>query len=71
MGNAIASAEPITVTATAAHFPEILEERDSAEIPADMASRNVVVTVEKTMMTSPAMPRPARTMICAMSVVPA
>ena len=36
---------PITVAATAIHFPLIFLDKDSLEIPADHASKNVVVTV--------------------------
>ena len=67
MGQITAATVPITVTATAAYLPLILLKMDSKEIPAEYASRKVVVTVEKTMMSSPATPSPALTMISAMS----
>ena len=66
----MAPAAPMTVTAMAVFFPFSFLERDSAEIPADQASRKVVVTVENTRITSAAMPRPAFTMITAMSYSP-
>ena len=70
MGKMIAPATPITVTAMAVFLLLILPGRDSAEIPADHASRNVVVTVEKTRITSAAIPRPALTIITAISYSP-
>ena len=63
IGYTIAPTVPITVTATAAYFPFSLENTDSAEMPAEYASRNVVVTVENTMINSPAIPSHAFTMI--------
>ena len=69
-GRKIAPTVPIMVTATATHFPLILTDSDSLEIPAEYASRKVVVTVENTIIRSPAMPRPAFTMICAISDSP-
>ena len=70
MGNSIAAAVPMTVTAMAVFLPSSFSERDSAEIPADHASRKVVVTVENTRITSAAMPSPAFTMITAISYSP-
>ena len=61
---------PITVAATAIHFPLIFLDKDSLEIPADHASKNVVVTVENTIINYPAIPSPAFTMICAISDSP-
>ena len=55
----MAAAVPITVTTAAAHFSLIFDETDTEETPAEYASRNVVVTVENTMISSPAMPSPA------------
>ena len=51
-------------------LPLTFLDRDSAEMPADQASRNVVVTVENTRITRAAMPRPALTMMTAMSYSP-
>ena len=58
------------VTTIAAYFPLILLKMDSLEIPAEYASRNVVVTVEKTMISRPAILSPAFSKICAMSDSP-
>ena len=69
-GRKIAPTVPMTVTATAASLPFTFAESDSPETPAEYASRKVVVTVENTMIKSPAMPRPAFTMICAISDSP-
>ena len=54
----------------AVFLPLIFPERDSAEIPADQASRKVVVTVENTKITRAAMPSPAFTIMTAMSYSP-
>ena len=70
MGNSMAAAVPTAVTATAVHFPLIRALSDSAEMPADQASRKVVVTVDKTRITSAARPRPALTMMTAISLSP-
>ena len=70
MGNRMAPAIPITVTTTATHFPLIFSPRDSLEIPAEYASRKVVVTVENTMIRRPAIPSPAFTIIWAISDSP-
>ena len=70
MGNRMAPATPTMVTTMAVFFPSSLWDRDSAEIPADQASKNVVVTVEKTRMTRAATPRPAFTIMTAMSYSP-
>ena len=70
IGKRIAPATPMTVTAMAVFLPSSLGVRLSAEIPALHASRKVVVTVENTRMTSAAMPRPALTMMTAMSYSP-
>lgn len=67
IGYTIAAAVPITVTTIATCFPFHLLTTVSLEIPAEYASRKVVVTVENTMIRSPRMPRPAFNMICAMS----
>ena len=48
MGNKIAPTTPTTVTPAAVHLPRSWLLRDSAEMPADQASRKVVVTVEST-----------------------
>ena len=66
----MAAAVPMTVTAMAVFLPLNFADRLSAEMPALHASRKVVVTVEKTKMTSAAMPSPALTMITAMSYSP-
>ena len=47
------------VTTIAMYFPLILCEIVSLEIPAEYASKYVVVTVENTIIKSPAIPRPA------------
>lgn len=52
---------PKKVTPIATHLPFILFEIDSLDTPAEYASKNVVVTVENTIIKSPAMPRPAFT----------
>ncbi len=70
IGYTIAATVPITVTTMATCFPFHLLKQSQLEIPAEYASRNVVVTVENTMIRSPAMPRPAFTMICAISYSP-
>ena len=70
MGNSIAPTAPMTVTPMAVFLPLIFPERDSAEIPADQASRKVVVTVENTKITRAAMPSPAFTIMTAMSYSP-
>lgn len=59
IGYTIAAAVPITVTTIATCFPFHLLTTVSLEIPAEYASRKVVVTVENTMIRSPRMPRPA------------
>ena len=69
-GKKTAPAVPTMVTATANHLPFIFDDNDSLETPAEYASRKVVVTVENTMINRPAMPRPAFTMICAISDSP-
>ncbi len=60
---------PMTVTTAAIVFPFPLSRpsRDSAEMPADQASRKVVVTVERIRMIRAATPRPAFAIIPAMS----
>ena len=65
-----APAVPRIATTTAASFPLIFGESVSEEIPALNASKKVVVTVERIMITSPAMPSPALTIIEAMSLSP-
>ena len=70
MGNIMAAAVPMTVTATAAHFSLIFWEMDTLDTPADYASRKVVVTVESTMMSRPVSPRPAFTIMMEMSYSP-
>ena len=65
-----APAVPAAATAAAVHFPFSFGLRDSAEIPADQASRKVVVTVDKIRMARAAIPRPALTMTAAMSDSP-
>ena len=70
IGKTMAPMVPSRAAAMAAYFPGILFEMDSKEIPAESASKNVVVTVEKMMISSPAVPRPAFSMICAMSLSP-
>ena len=70
MGQIIAAAVPITVTIMAAVLPLIFFEMVSQETPAEKASKNVVVTVENTTITSAAMLSPAFSIICAMSVWP-
>ena len=70
IGYTIAATVPITVTTIATCFPFHLLTTVSLEIPAEYASRKVVVTVENTMIRSPRMPRPAFNMICAMSYSP-
>ena len=71
MLNSAASTMPRIVTANAVFLPSKrkrflassgtpeLSVSDSAEIPADQASRNVVVTVDRIRMTSAAAPSPA------------
>ena len=71
MGKTMAPAVPITVTATATGFVFRNLLMLPALTPAEKASRNVVVTVEKMIMTRPRIPTPALTMILAMSSVPA
>ena len=70
IGYTIAAIVPSTVTTIATCFPFHLFTTVSLEIPAEYASRNVVVTVENTMIRSPAIPRPAFSMICAISYSP-
>ena len=70
IGNKIAATVPMTVTTMAVFLPSSLAERLSAEMPADQASKKVVVTVENTKITSAAMPSPALTMMTAMSYSP-
>ena len=70
IGKSIAATVPMTVTTTATHLPESFLERLSEEMPALQASRKVVVTVERMRITSAAMPRPAFTMMRAMSPSP-
>ena len=70
IGKRMAPATPMTVTTMAVFLPFSLGVRLSAEMPADQASRNVVVTVENTRITSAAMPSPALTMMTAMSYSP-
>ena len=70
IGYTIAARAPTTVTAMAIYFPFSLWLRVSLEIPAEYASRKVVVTVEKMMISSPTIPRPAFTMIWAISLSP-
>ncbi len=70
MGNRMAPATPTRVVTMATVLPLSFPDRDSAEIPADQASRKVVVTVENTRITRAAMPRPAFTMMTAMSYSP-
>ena len=70
MGKHMAAPVPMTVAPMATFLPSIFPERDSAEIPADQASRKVVVTVDRTRITSAAMPRPALTIMAAMSPSP-
>lgn len=62
---------PMTEAATAAHLLFKPLQMDWAEIPAERASRKVVVTVENMIIRRPAMPMPARTQISAISDVPA
>ena len=66
----MAPSVPMTVTTMAVFLPSSLADRLSAEMPALHASKNVVVTVENTRMTSAAMPSPALTMMTAMSYSP-
>ena len=54
----------------ATNLPLILPDRDSLDTPAEYASRKVVVTVENTIISSPATPRPALSIICAISDSP-
>ena len=49
-------------------YSDALFDSDSLETPAEYASRKVVVTVDSTIIRSPAMPRPALSIICAISV---
>ena len=67
IGTRMAPAVPIIVTATATHLPGIFPIIDSVETPAEYASRNVVVTVERTTIKRPTMPSPAFRSICAIS----
>ena len=70
MGNRMAPTVPMTVTAIATCLPFSLAQMLSEEMPALHASRKVVVTVDSTRITSAAMPRPACTMMAAMSLWP-
>ena len=70
IGKQMAQTVPMTVTMSAAYLPLIFFDRDSAEMPALYASRNVVVTVERMRMSSAATPRPALTIMSAMSPSP-
>ena len=47
IGKQMAQTVPMTVTMSAAYLRLIFDDRDSAEMPALYASRNVVVTVER------------------------
>ena len=70
MGNSMAPAVPSRAAPTAIHLPESRGLMDSAEMPADQASRKVVVTVDRIRMARAARPRPAFTMMTAMSDSP-
>ena len=70
IGNNIAATVPITVTAIVTYFPFNFDKIVSLDIPAEYASRNVVVTVENTTIKSPIIPSPAFTIICATSLSP-
>ena len=70
MGKRTAPAVPSRAAPTAIHFPGSRGLTDSAETPADQASRKVVVTVDKIRITRAAMPRPALTMMTATSDSP-
>ena len=70
IGYTIAAIVPMMVTMIAAHFSGIFSEIDTQDTPAEYASRNVVVTVENTMISRPTIPNPAFSMICAMSDSP-
>ncbi len=68
IGKRIAQTAPITVTITAVHFSDAFAQIVLKEIEALQASRKVVVTVERMITTRAAFPRPALSMICAMSL---
>ena len=70
IGKIIAHMVPITPAVTAAHFSFILDERDTLETPAEKASRKVVVAVESITMRRPITPRPALSIITAISLSP-
>ena len=70
MGYTIAAMVPMAVTISAAHFSGIFSEIETQETPAEYASKKVVVTVENTIIKRPTTPRPAFTIICAMSYSP-
>ena len=67
----MASAHPTTAATMPQMRPSRRFETDSAETPADCASRNVVVTVENTTTITPTMPKPAWLSTEAMSSEPA
>ena len=65
----IAATVPRAATMIATTFADTFFVIDSNETPADHASRNVVVTVEKMIINIPAMPNPAAFMMPARSIL--